>query len=139
MSEHYSLCEKIKLMGVRFKPCPFCGEPLDDMPILMILKEQHSEEYLFEKLRKEHIIASDNGYEVVCPSCGARGGHDCNPVRAINKWNTRRKKKQKDQYGFNAEFYGYPVTQYMLPITDGRHCCGKCPCRQNEKGGDIDD
>lgn len=134
MENDYTLCEKIQLMGVKFKPCPFCGEPLDDMPIIMILREQHSEEYLLEKLRKGHIISSDNGYEVVCPFCGAKGSSDTNPVRAINKWNTRRNKKKTDEYGFNSEnFYGYDCIQYTLPITDNRHCCGKCPCRKEKK------
>lgn len=142
MEYTYSLCEKIRLMGVKFKPCPFCGEPLDDKPILIVLKEQYSDEYLLYLKEKGHIISNKNGYEVVCPFCGAKGSSDTNPLLAINKWNTRRNQKKVDEYGFNAEqFRGYNPMQLYIPIEDDRHCCRKCPCRHEthnkskKKGG----
>lgn len=121
-----TLCEVIRSKGVSLKPCPFCGCDVDDFPLVMVLKESHSDEYLLEKLKKGHIISSDNGYEIVCPSCGAKSPHDRNPIFVINWWNTRRKKQKKDCYGFNEFPQGYCIQLSLSDENKVEKCCGKC-------------
>ena len=84
-----AILERLTNKGIKIKDCPFCGCKLSDFPIVMILRPEHSEEYLLAKLNKGHFLGFDNGYLVRCIHCGASGGRDTCPEQAVKKWNRR--------------------------------------------------
>lgn len=120
--ENMRLCQILRSANVKLKPCPFCGEDMNKFPLFMTVKPLHSDEYLIAKLNKGHFLGGENGYAVKCPRCNGQGPRDTNVVFAINKWNTRHKRRHDS----DDMCRGYNIDLKLINDTQEIKCCGKC-------------
>lgn len=123
--ENLRYCEILRNSKVKLKPCPFCGEDVNNYPLLITIQPLHSDEYLLAKLNKGHFLGHANGYTVTCPHCGARGSSDTCVIFAVNKWNNRHKRRQPS----DDIYQGYHISDEdmrRIATTEKPVCCGKC-------------
>lgn len=76
-------------------PCPFCGTDLAKFPFYTTIQPVHSEAYLLAKLFKKRFLGSDNGYAVICITCGSQGARGMTRQEAAEKWNKRKEHNKK--------------------------------------------